>query len=129
MRTRDAYYAEIGTMPTSLLNAIRDVLIDEVIKNPEGVQMPNSMGMIKIVGNRNAVVDNKASKEANKKVYNLNLHTDGYVFKCTLLKYKQGFKKSSKFANDHRVYLQSGKTLKKAMHKAIIEDPFKFERQ
>jgi|TARA_R110000796_G_scaffold57080_2_gene131913 hypothetical protein len=77
-----------------------ELLCDEIITNAEEVTLPSRLGTLRIkkVKGSGKRVDWAATKEHNKKIYHLNLHTDEYYFRWHWSKKKALFANKSVYS-------------------------------
>lgn len=77
-----------------------ELLCDEIITNAEEVTLPGRLGTLRIkkVKGSGKRIDWAATKEHNKKIYHLNLHTDEYYFRWHWSKKKALFTNKSVYS-------------------------------
>ena len=74
-------------IPIDVFYCFRDLMIEALVTNPEGVTLPGKLGRMKILANKASVRDHVTTKKvwgnkASGRVLIMdNSHTDGYVFK------------------------------------------------
>lgn len=112
-----------------ILRKFRDLCIEHLMKNPDGIRLPNKLGDLKVLGYRpeTALKDYGTSNKYDKDIYHDNAHTDGYVFKIIWhYKYVQGLKrKTGGFRNGRFYSFKPSKPLKRALVNTIFSGNWK----
>lgn len=109
-----------------ILKAMKEVLTEEILSNPDGIKLPHGMGELKIL--RYIPKTTPVDRATTKKVYGTlkgktikfdNSFTDGFVFK--LFWVKTNYAKSIGFHTSKLFYFKSSITFNKAL-KNYIKD-------
>jgi hypothetical protein len=125
-RIKDAYYADKPLkLPPKLTKAFHEVIFEEVVKNPEGVKLPDDWGYMKIVAFQptKALWDYGATNKYGKVIKHTNDETDGWVLK---LHYYRHLNKKRP-ANSNGMSFKSHTLAKRAVKQAVKEW-FKYDK-
>lgn len=100
------------------------VLWEEVLDNPEGIELPENLGEVYIasVKRKTERMDMKKSLSIGKPVYHRNLHTDGNV--CNIIYSNKKHKYN--FANGDVLRFNAHRDFKRTASKVYSEDWMKY---
>jgi len=126
MRTpSNTYLPHYGVCKYLELQRFGEVIMRECINNPDGVELPFNIGLLRIEG-RKGTIKHKPPWHEND--LTMNPHTDGYAFRVALrLNHRKlRFFKSIKWAT--LLTFQAHKKYRTLIYKKIIQDPHFYHR-
>ncbi len=104
--------------------AFNQKLSDTIIEKANEFNVPGRLGLIRIkkfpTRNNSMRVDWAQTKKYNKKIYHLNMHTDGYYYKWYWSKTNAIFKNKSVYS------FKPNRTNKRILAKLLKEDKVEF---
>lgn len=121
---------EQGIMSAKQAFAVGKVIRKYLIENPDGVELPGKLGILKVKGipTPKGREDALKSKKYGKKIYHTNPHTDGFWFLVDLIIDKKGHMNKRGFRYGRHIRFKPGDIIKKMINLKLKEDPYHFRR-
>lgn len=85
-RIKHAHYADKDlNIPPKVVKAFHEVIFEEIVKNPEGVDLPHEWGYLRILAYipTRDLVDYNMTKKLGRIIKHNNDKTDGYALKIS----------------------------------------------
>lgn len=108
-----------------ILLLFQQKLIQKIVSNRDGIELPNGLGDIKIIGLVPKIppIDHKNTLKYNKPIFLTNAHTMGIKYRLIwVYKYaNRSLRKLARFKNMELYIFKTSKYIKRAMYNSIME--------
>lgn len=102
-----------------------------IVNNPDGVELPGRLGILRIVGYipTQPLLNRYASRIHKRKIYYTNEETDGFSYKIMWQKHRKGLRGFRCFKYSSKMQFKPGVRLRKAIRAKTLEDPYFYNRR
>jgi hypothetical protein len=121
-------YTETGIISPTQAYGVGKVIRKYLVENPDGVELPGKLGILKIVGLPRKAISPKLSKIYGKTIIETNPHTDGLKFMVIYEPFKKGFMRKRGFRFVKGLRFRPGDPLGDMIAAKLRKDPYHFRR-